>query len=280
MKIAILIDSSAGIKDVKNYKDMYLVPLMITKEDGEQISDDENFESNEFYQLHEKQLLKTSMSIPGTMLGKWDELLKEYDNVVCLLLSKGLSGQFETYRMFSQQEEYLNKVFVVDTNGVSIILKQQVLDTLELVKQGKTGQEICQIIESRNKNFNCFIVPKTLDQLVRGGRISKAAASMAKLLKINPILRYDGEIDKEDKTRTFKKAIETAIDLLKKKTKSTTLQVDFSYSRTEEETLEFVKKTIIEKGFTIRLQDDIPNTITCHTGKDTFAIAIWDDNLN
>ncbi|QGS52315.1 DegV family protein [Spiroplasma tabanidicola] len=279
MKVAVIIDSSAGIKNIKDFKDLHLVPLMITKENGEQISDDEHFSFDEFYKLNDSQLLKISMTIPGVMMKKWDELLKSYDNIVCLLLSKGLSSQFETYNMLAKDEKYAGKVFVVDTNGVSVVLKQQVLDTIELIKEGKTGQGILEVIESRNNNFKCFIIPKTLDQLVRGGRISKAAASMAKFLKINPILKYDGKIDKEGKTRTFKKAILEALELLRKRTKSKTMELDVSYSRTDEETLKFVLAAIEEKGFKIRLKEDIPNTITCHTGRDTFALSIWDTNI-
>ncbi|AOG60762.1 fatty acid-binding protein DegV [Spiroplasma helicoides] len=278
MKIAIVIDSSAGIKDTKNYKDLFLVPLMITKEDDEQIKDDENFSNDEFYKLNDDQLLRTSQSIPGDMMGKWDELLKEYDQVLCLLLSKGLSGQFNTFKMFSNENEYKNKVFVVDTNGVSIVLKKQILKAIQLRDQGKNAQEIMEIIESENTSFNCFIIPKSLKQLVRGGRITKAAAAMAKLLKITPILKYNGEIDKESKTRTFKKAIENAIDLLESRTKSKAKIMDLSYSRVDDEVLKMVKELIESKGFKLGIIEEIPNTITCHTGRETFALAIWDND--
>ncbi|AHI53236.1 DegV family protein [Spiroplasma culicicola] len=277
MKIAVIIDSSAGIKDTQNYKNLHLVPLMITQESGEQISDDQDLSFDEFYQLNDSQLLKTSQSVPGVMMNKWDELLKDYDQVICLLLSKGLSGQFNTFRMFSQEDEYKGKVFVIDTNGVSIILKQQILETLELIEQGKKAEEIQTIIESKNQSFNCFIIPKSLTQLVRGGRISKAAAGLAKILKITPILKYNGEIDKEDKTRTFKKAIEQAINTLEQKTKSNNKQMDLSYSRADDEVIELVKECIIAKGYEIRLIEDMPNTITCHTGRETFAIALWEN---
>ncbi|QEH62236.1 DegV family protein [Spiroplasma chinense] len=276
MKIAVVIDSSTGIKDVENYKDLYLVPLMITKENGEQVKDDENLSFDEFYALNDSQLLKTSQTVPGNMLGKWDELLKTYNQVICLLLSKGLSGQYNTFRMFSQEEEYKGKVFVIDTNGVSIILKRQVLRALELKEQGKSGEEILNIIEEETKKFNCFIIPKSLDQLVRGGRISKAAAGLAKILKITPILKYNGEIDKEDKTRTFKKAIEQAITLLDKRSTNDKKVIDLSYSRVDSEVLDMVKDLIKEKGFELGLLEEMPNTITCHTGRETFALGIWD----
>ncbi|AGR42432.1 DegV family protein [Spiroplasma diminutum] len=273
MKIAIITDSSCGISNISSIDDLYLVPLMITKEDGQQVADDESFNSDEFYKLNDSQILKTSQSIPGIMMGKWDELLKEYDQVVCLLLSKGLSGQFSTCKMLSQEDEYKDKVFVVDTNGVSIVLKKQVERALDLKNQGKSAQEISDIIESENDKFQVYIIPKSLDQLVRGGRISKAAAGLAKILKITPVLKYDGTIDKHGKTRTFKKAVEEVLLLLKEYGKDN--YIDISYSRIDQDTLEMVKELVTQNGFELRIFDEMPNTITCHTGRETFAFCTW-----
>ncbi|AKX33809.1 fatty acid-binding protein DegV [Spiroplasma litorale] len=274
MKIAILIDSATGIKNTQDYEDLYLAPLMITRENGQQIADDESFSQEEFYELYHQEMLRTSQTTPGDMLTIWDKLLKDYDQVLCLLLSKGLSGQFSTCRMLSENDEYKNKVFVADTNGVSIVLKRQLLYAMELKKSGKNAKDIQDIIEKENEDFDVFIVPKKLDQLVRGGRISKAAAGLAKILKITPILKYDGTIDKESKTRTFKKAIETSLDLLRKKHPGINL-LDVSFSRCSDETLEMVKEIIKSSNYNVGFFDEIPNTITCHTGLETFALGVW-----
>ncbi|ALD66783.1 DegV family protein [Spiroplasma cantharicola] len=281
MKIAILIDSSCGIKNTKDYKDLYLIPLMITKEDGQQIADDENLSTDEFYKLNDSQLLKTSQSIPGDVMTKWDELLKDYDQVVCLLLSKGLSGQFNTFRMFSQEDKYKDKIHVIDNNGVSIVIKRQLELVQKLIQQGKNGQEIRDIIETHYNDIHGYIIPKSLVQLVRGGRISKAAAGLAKILKITPILKYNGEIDKQGKTRTFKKAVEEALKLLKAMYPENK-KIDISHSRTDEETINLVKKLVTDAGYEIGLLDDLANTIICHTGRETFAFMpfqIWGEEL-
>ncbi|QHX36963.1 DegV family protein [Spiroplasma sp. BIUS-1] len=281
MKIAVITDSSSGIKNLKEFKNLYLVPLMITKENGEQIADNENLETEEFYKLNDSQLLKTSQSIPGMMMEKWDELLKEYDEIVCLLLSKGLSGQYNTFRMFSQEDEYNGKVHVIDTNSVSIVLKRQLELVEKLIDEGKNGKEIKDIVEEHYNKTVGYIIPKSLDQLVRGGRISKAAAGLAKILKITPILKYNGEIDKEGKTRTFKKAVEEALVLLKKNYPNSNI-VDIAYSRTNQETIELVKEVAKSSGYEIGLFDEMPNTITCHTGRETFALMpyqVWGEKL-
>ncbi|WP_338984826.1 DegV family protein [Spiroplasma endosymbiont of Diplazon laetatorius] len=281
MKIAVITDSSSGVNSLEGFKDLYLVPLMITTDDGQQIADDQNLVADEFYKLNDSQLLKTSQSIPGVMMTKWDELLKEYDEVICLLLSKGLSGQYNTFRMFSQEDEYKGKVHVVDTNSVSIILKRQLELTVKLINEGKTGQEIKDILEEHYNKTTGYIIPKSLDQLVRGGRISKAAAGLAKILKITPILKYNGEIDKQGKTRTFKKAVEEALLLLKENYPNSNI-VDIAYSRADKDTLELVKEVIKDCGYEIGLWDELPNTITCHTGRETFALMpyqTWGEKL-
>ncbi|AOG60223.1 hypothetical protein SHELI_v1c02680 [Spiroplasma helicoides] len=271
-KVAIIIDSASGVKDLSKYKDTYLVPLLIVKENGSSIDDDENFGAEQFEPLFEEQILKTSQCITGVMLEKWDNLLKEYDHIICLLISKGLSGQYSTFKVISQSDEYgyKGRVHVVDTNGVSMILERQVMLAQKLLGMGKTVEETCQIIEDKYANIKGYIIPRKLDQLVRGGRISKAAAKMAKMLKITPILSYTGEIDKEGKTRTFKKAVATALDkVLTHLPKNYVL--DVTYSKCDSELLNDVIKLIEERNIKIGLAVPMPYTIVCHTGYETFG---------
>ncbi|ASZ09357.1 DegV family EDD domain-containing protein [Mesoplasma chauliocola] len=274
MKIAILTDSSFD-GNLKSFKDLYQVPLLIVEENGTTHFSDDSLDENLFYDLLEKQVLKTAQTTPGEMIKIWDQLLKEYDQIIFLPLSKGLSGQFNTYRMLSEtEEEYKGKVFVCDTNGVSIINQEFVKRVAFWIAQNKKGFEIMELVSKTNEDFISYIIPKSLDILKRGGRISPAAASLAKMLKIVPILRYDGQIDKEATARTFKKAINEALDLIKKNAKGVKT-IDISYSRMNSETLAEAIKIIEEKGFTINLSSQITSVIAAHTGKETIAIAAW-----
>ncbi|QBQ07517.1 fatty acid-binding protein DegV [Spiroplasma gladiatoris] len=272
MKTAIIIDSACGVKDLSKYKDTFLVPLLILREDGTSLKDDENFTEEQFNNLNGKELLRTSQSITGEMLNKWDELLKDYDQVICLLISKGLSGQFNTFKMFANNEEngYKGKVHIIDNNGVSILIKRQLEEVRYLLDKGLEPIEVCQKIENKYENIKGYIIPKSLEQLVRGGRVTKAAASLAKILKITPILSYTGIIDKEDKTRTFKKAIENSLDkIIKNETDD--YVIDIAYSDCSIELLEEIKKIVIQKNLKIGLVEKLPFVIICHTGAETFA---------
>lgn len=123
--VALIIDSSSGINkdELKKYEDTYLLPLLLNFPDGSEVEDDEDIISfNEFYDILEHQVIKTSQIPMGKILSTWNELLKKYDNIVFVGLSKGLSGQHENISMLAQGEEYKGKVFIIDTDGVSQLL--------------------------------------------------------------------------------------------------------------------------------------------------------------
>ncbi|ADR24116.1 EDD domain protein, DegV family [Mycoplasma leachii PG50] len=274
IKIAVLTDSSFDGK-VSDYQDLYVIPLMIVTQDNQTYYDDENLSKDKFYNLLNTQVLKTSQTTPGDMLKIWDELLTKYDQVIFLPISKGLSGQYNTFKMLQQTEEkYENKVFVCDTNAVSVVMQEVVNKVFMWIKENKTAQEISKLIEKIADDFVTYIIPKNLDTLKQGGRISPAAAALAKILKITPILKYDGSIDKQSTARTFKKALKEALSLLKEQVQGLKT-IDISYSRTDEKTLEMIKNIIKEEQLEIRLESELTNVIASHTGIDTIALVAW-----
>ncbi|PTD31687.1 DegV family protein [Mycoplasma leachii] len=274
IKIAVLTDSSFDGK-VSDYQDLYVIPLMIVTQDNQTYYDDENLSKDKFYNLLNTQVLKTSQTTPGDMLKMWDELLTKYDQVVFLPISKGLSGQYNTFKMLQQTEEkYENKVFVCDTSAVSVVMQEVVNKVFMWIKENKTGQEISELVEKLADNFLTYIIPKNLDTLKQGGRISPAAAALAKILKITPILKYDGSIDKQSTARTFKKALKESLNLLKEQIQGLKT-IDISYSRTDEKTLEMIKTIIKEEQLEIRLESELTNVIASHTGTDTIALVAW-----
>ncbi|QQY77985.1 DegV family protein [Mycoplasma mycoides subsp. capri] len=274
IKIAVLTDSSFDGR-VSDYKDLYVIPLMIVTQDNQTYYDDENLSKDKFYNLLNSQVLKTSQTTPGDMLQMWDDLLTKYDQVIFLPISKGLSGQYNTFKMLQQTEEkYENKVFVCDTSAVSVIMQEVVNKVFNWIKQNKTANEICDLVSYLANDFVTYIIPKNLDTLKQGGRISPAAAALAKILKITPILKYDGSIDKQSTARTFKKALKEALSLLKEEIKDLKT-IDISYSRTDEKTLELIETIIKEEQLEIRLKSELTNVIASHTGTDTVALVGW-----
>lgn len=273
MRVAILTDSSWGGK-ASDYRDLFVVPLLVTDENNVEIKTEQLSESDLKTLLAQKNL-KTSLTPPGVMLAKWDELLKHYDQIVFAGLSKGLSGQFNTYRMISETDpKYRGKVFVVDTNGVSVVLEKQIGMIAWWISRNKNGFEILELINKHNEDFTGFIIPRDLEALKRGGRITPAAAALAKMFKIIPILRYNGVIDKEGTVRTYKRAVHEALDLIKRKF-STIDTIDFAHSMLEEEDEQMIRDAIRKHGFKIRLDRRLPPVIATHTGPGTIALIGW-----
>ncbi|WP_342268450.1 DegV family protein [Spiroplasma endosymbiont of Aspidapion aeneum] len=276
MKVVILADSSVSKKFMIE-NEIELLPLNIVKSDLTVIQDDNSLSEDDFYTLLDNDNLKTSQSIIGDLIDKWNYLLLENDHIICCLLSKGLSGQFNTAVRIADEDEYKGKVTVIDTNGVSVVNSRIILKIKKLLSEGKTPAEIKDIIEdiSNNNKYNKFgfIIPKNLQQLVKGGRVSKSVAILAKMAKFVPILKYDGTIDKETKIRLFKNAISYAMEWFIDNRFTT---IDISYSKCSLQTLELIKSEAIVSGLKIGLEEVLPNTIITHTGRETFALIAAD----
>ena len=148
-------------------------------------------------------------------------------------MSSGLSGSCQTACMLASEEEYKDKVYVVDSQRISVTQKWDVLDALELSKQGKSAKEIYDILMENKLNASIYITVNTLDYLKKGGRITPAAAALGGLLKIKPILTIQGEkLDSFQKTRTMAKASKIMIDALIQDIQTRIDPTDPSYSNT------------------------------------------------
>lgn len=211
MNIALLLDSSADItREDAEKMGVYVLrfPIII---DNEEYIENETLSLTEFKQaLYDEKCVKTSQATLGTLLETWDHLLKDYDAVIYLPISKEISGAYNTAMVASQ--EYDGKVVVIDANSVAY--PQQIIarQIIEMININKSPQEIKEIVE-KSDSMHALLVPSNIDYLKRGGRITPQAAALANLLKIVPILSIDeGKIDAYDKVRTLKKALNKAID--------------------------------------------------------------------
>ena len=202
-KVAVVTDSNAGIRQ-KEAKELgiFVLPMPFTIDD-QTYYEDINLTHEEFF---EKQLngaeIFTSQPVVGNVKELWDQILKDYDEIVHIPMSSGLSGSCQTAMMLAQ--EYDNRVFVVDSQRISVTQKYDVIDAKRLADQGKSGQEICDILTENKLNASIYITVNTLDYLKKGGRITPAAALLGGMLKIKPILQIQGEkLDSFAKTRTM-----------------------------------------------------------------------------
>lgn len=215
-KIAIVTDSNSGIVQAEAKElGIYVIPMPFMI-DGKDYLEEINLTQEEFYQkLTEGAEISTSMPSPGSVTDLWDELLKEYDEIVYIPMSSGLSSSCQTAIMLA--DDYDGKVVVVNNQRISVTMRQSVLDAMELAEAGKSAAEIQTILEEQKMESSIYIMLNTLTYLKRGGRITPAAAALGTLLKIKPVLQIQGDkLDAFAKARTVKQGKNIMIEAMKK----------------------------------------------------------------
>ncbi len=279
-KVAVVTDSNAGIRQ-KEAKELgiFVLPMPFTIDD-QTYYEDINLTHEEFF---EKQLngaeIFTSQPVVGNVKELWDQILKDYDEIVHIPMSSGLSGSCQTAMMLAQ--EYDNRVFVVDSQRISVTQKYDVIDAKRLADQGKSGQEICDILTENKLNASIYITVNTLDYLKKGGRIPPAAALLGGMLKIKPILQIQGEkLDSFAKTRTMARGTKIMKEAIAKDIKERfdddyhNVHICVAYTYDEAPALE-LKKELEElyPGENI-ICDPLSLSVSCHIGPHSLAIAI------
>lgn len=226
--------------------------------------------------------VSTSQPSPEAVMNLWDEILKEYEELVYIPISSGLSGSCSTATAMAQDDDYEGKVFVVDNGRVSTPMKQSVLDAIELLNEGCSAKEIKNRLEDAKGKMGIFVAVDDLKYLKKGGRISSSVALVGGMLKVKPILKFDiGTLDSFKNCRGLIKAKTVMIEEVKRIV-TTDYAEDFekgnvhilaASSADEEETKKWVNE--IQEAFPgIKvLWDYLPMGITCHIGPGGLGIG-------
>lgn len=280
MRVAVVTDSNSGItQDEAKGLGLWVIPMpfMIG---GETFEEDINLTQEEFYgRLEDGVDIMTSQPSPETVLGLWDELLKEYDEIVHIPMSSALSGSLQTAMVLAA--DYDGKVQVVNNQRISVTQSRSALDAVAMAEAGYPAARIREILEETKLDTTIYITVDTLKYLRRGGRITAAAAALGTLLKIKPVLQIQGEkLDAFSKARTLKQAKSTmmsavAHDLEQRfgdpESEDTWLYVVHSCNETAAQELLQELSAVYPKASieTARLS----LSIACHTGPGALAIA-------
>ena len=277
IKVAIATDSNSGITQAKAEEmGISVIPMPFYIND-ELYFEDITLTQEQFYEkLQSDCTITTSQPAPGDVTDLWDKLLKEYDQVVYIPMSSGLSNSCETAMMLAG--EYEGKVFVVNNKRISVTQKQSVLDAIELAKNGKSGKEIKNILEDMKLETAIYITVDTLKYLKRGGRITPAAAAIGTIMNIKPVLQIQGEkLDSFAKARGFKQAKNVMLDAMEKDIKERfsgkKIHLHAAYTCTEEEAEDW-KREIESRfsGYDVNIEK-LSLSVACHIGPGSIAIA-------
>ena len=279
MNIAVMTDSNSGITQAQA-KDLgvTVIPMPFTI-NHEAYEEDINLTQDQFYQLirDENTEILTSQPALGDLSKAWQKALEDHDAVIYIPMSSGLSGSCQSATMLASDDEFEGKVFVLDTQRISVTLRQNVYDALELAKQGKTAQEIADILVSRKMDATIYITVPTLTYLKRGGRITPAAATLGSLLKIKPILTIQGEkLDKFEQARTMKKARKIMIEAVKKDIAERhwdDYDLFVAYTEDKEQADDYIEEIEAAFNHPVNWVDPLSLSVACHIGPNSLALA-------
>ncbi|CEG22216.1 DegV domain-containing protein [Planococcus massiliensis] len=207
MRTAIVTDSTAYIpEEIRRAENIHMVPLQVTF-GNESFAEEEELHVDDFYKKAEQELPKTSQPPIGEFVTKYQELAKEYDEIVSIHLSSGISGTFQG----AQQANELVKdveVFAFDTEISCAMQGFYALKAAELSRAGADAATIIQALNEMKKTMRAYFMVEDLNHLRRGGRLSNAQAIVGGLLQIKPLLHFqDKLIVPFEKIRTRKKAM-------------------------------------------------------------------------
>ena len=279
-KVAILTDSNSGItQEEAEQAGIYVFPTPVYIND-EVFYEGVDLTTDQFFARQaEGAEIKTSMPVVGDVIDKWESLLEEYDEVVYIPLSSGLSSSCETAIMLA--EDYDGKVQVVNNQRISVTMKLSVYDAKRLADAGKSATEIKEILEAMRFESTIYIMVDTMEYLKKGGRITPAAAAIGSLLKIKPVLQIRGEkLDSFAKARTVKQAKQIMMDAIAKDmdevlhdpTGENTI-IAMAHTQNEEEIAKF--KAEVEERFPGHdiFVDPLSLVVSSHIGPGALAVT-------
>lgn len=285
-RIAVMTDSNSGITQSEAKElGIRVIPMPFTI-DGKEYLEDITLTQEEFYEkLQSGADVSTSQPSVGFVSSVWDEVLKDYDQIIYIPMSSGLSKSCES-AMIAAKADYDGKVFVVDNQRISVTQRLSVMDALEMVKRGYDAEKIYNVLMEVKMQSDIFIMVDTLKYLKKGGRITPAAAAVGGVLKIKPVLLIKGE--KLDKYRMMNRTIENAKRIMIEACKECingylkdidgndkNVRIAVAYTGVDKTQINlFIEMVKKEFGLTDVLCNPLSLSVSCHIGTGALAITV------
>lgn len=215
MRIAVVTDSTAYIPlQEREQLDIHMIPLNVTFGDAS-YQEEVDMMPDQFYTRvrEEVEFPKTSQPAIGLFIELFERLAKEYDTIISIHLSSGISGTYQTATTVGDMIESA-KVYTFDSEISCYVQGFYAIEAAKMAKNGKSPEEIIARLEEMKESVEAYFIADDLNHLYRGGRLNGAAAFVGSLLQVKPILYFqDKVIIPFEKIRTRKKARKRIMDL-------------------------------------------------------------------
>ena len=281
MKTAILTDTSCGISRKEALDlgyEMIALPFVLDEVEY----DEDKLTKSEFYEkLKHSKEIHTSQAPINVVTDAFDKLLKNYDNIIYVPITSGLSGSYQSIIPIVE-EDYKDKVIVLDHKTISVVQRALLEDISRLLKKGLKPLDIKILVENNAKNTRVYITVDTLEYLKKGGRVSALSAAVGNILNIKPILFSNGnKFEVVKKARGLKQAEEEMINLVKNDFNDffgnrpiEEFQIGVAYTECIDEATRF-RNVMTETFKTNVVMDELSTVIGCHIGMGAIAAAIY-----
>lgn len=282
--IGIATDSHAGISSqLASALGVRVLPMPFTI-NGQCYYEDVTLSREEFF-AHQRtdDDIATSQPAPSDVTALWDEMLAQYDDLIYMPISSGLSGSCGAAMALAEDEPYAGRVFVVDNGRVSVPLRRSIMDAHDLIKAGYNAVQVKETLERVKDDMVIYVAVQTLQHLKKGGRISPTVAAVGTLLHVKPILHLStGLLEPFKNCRGFVKARETMIEAVREDLSTRfkdahlrgELHLMAASSASPEETASWIAE--IEAAFPGMpvTCDNLSLGVSCHTGEGALGIGL------
>ena len=282
-KIAIVTDSNSGITQRQAAELGISVVPMPFDIDGKTYYEDISLTQEEFYiKLNGNADISTTQPSPENVMDMWRKLLEDHESVIYIPMSSGLSGSCQTAMVFSMEDEFDGKVFVIDNQRISVTQRQAVLDAKLMADEGIAVEEIVKYLMDTKMESSIYIMVDTLKYPKKGGRVTPAAAALGTILKLKPVLQIQGEkLDAFAKARTLTQAKNIMINAVKADVEKrfggnvNNVHLEIAHTHNLQEALNFkeeVAAAFPEYQGQIYV-DHLSLSVSCHIGPGSLALA-------
>jgi fatty acid kinase fatty acid binding subunit len=280
VKTAWVTDSTAYLdEELRNHPDLYTIPLTILL-DNEEFSDGIDLTSAQLFERL-KQLKnppKTSQPSIGAFQALYEQLLKDYDQIVAVLLSGKLSGTVSSSKQAAKLVEI--PVTTFDSNILTYPMTALLKEGIALLEAGDSLESVIDQLERIKKTNETYVLVGSLEQLHRSGRMSGLKFFLGSMLNVKPIISIvDGALNVKEKARSEKKAKEKILDYLRSSYEQHHLkEVYILYGLHEEQAANW--KDEITKEFPLLeiICCPLGAVIGVHAGENTLGIS-WHNDL-
>lgn len=279
MKVAFVCDSGTG-RNVAQLREMgiFSCPLQIGDENQNYLELEDLTIEQVYEKVNRQEMLKTSLPPLGRIKDTIEEIKHlGYDTVFCVPICSGLSSTHNAFRLICEEANL--KFIFVDTHVTAEVEFYCITQAKRMYEEGISIEQILKAMDEIIESASTLLIPMDLSHLARGGRLTPFAATLAGFLKIHPILRVDkttyGKIDVYEKVRTLSKAMDHAVDFMKKMGVDEQYDVFVAYVK-ETSNCEIMMKKIQEAFPKTKVQlIPLISTVGCHTGIGCIAIQYY-----